>query len=87
MLAKSVIAVLLSLPATVAALGLLMAATPASSSLTMVLLLMFFPLYVGMVSTTYLLPDTRTAAAVLTAITGGGFGLIALLKFAGLSGL
>ncbi len=83
MLVKSLVAVLMSIPATVAILGVLMAVTPASPSITMPLLLAIFPVWVCLACASYLLPRAADSAAVLSAIAGAGFCILAFLKFAG----
>jgi len=86
-LARSLVALLLSMPATVALIGLCLALLPAASALTLPALLMVFPLWVGLASASYLLPTARAAAAVLCGLTGLGFGAIAVLKLLGLAGV
>ena len=87
MLARSLVAVILSMPATVAAIGLCLALVPVASEMTLPLLLMVFPVWIGLACASYLLPKASAAAAVLCGITGLGFGLMAVLKFLGLAGL
>ncbi|MEM7080283.1 MAG: hypothetical protein AAF513_16810 [Pseudomonadota bacterium] len=79
MLSRSLIAFLLGLPAAMAVIGLYLIATPALPELRLPALLMIFPLWIGIAGASYMLP-TRKAAAVLIAISLGGFGLIQVLK-------
>ncbi|WP_157976427.1 hypothetical protein [Parahaliea mediterranea] len=85
MLARSLVAVLLSLPATVALIGLFLALVPASNALALPALLMAFVLWVALASASYLIPRALPAALVLLAITGISFALLTLLKLAGVS--
>ncbi len=87
MLARSLVALLLSMPATVALLGSFLAILPSTSQFTLPALLMVFPVWVGMACASYLMPTARGAAAVLCGLTALGFGLIAALKFLGISGV
>ncbi|MCB1855221.1 MAG: hypothetical protein KDI05_10105 [Halieaceae bacterium] len=87
MLARSLVAVLLSIPATVALLGLCLALLPVASDLTLPALLLVFPVWVGLACASYLLPTARVAAALFCALTVLCCGLIALLKSLGLSGV
>ncbi len=87
MLARSLIAVLLSIPATVAVIGVLLAITPADKSLSVALLLLAFPLWVGIASASYLLQRPAVSAFVLIAVSALGLGLVQWLKFAGLAGI
>jgi cell shape-determining protein MreD len=76
----------LSMPATVALIGLCLALLLVASQLTMPALLMVFPAWVGLACASYVLPTARAAAAVLCGITGLGFGLISL-KLLGIAGV
>ena len=87
MLARSLAAILLSIPATVALISLCLALLPVTSSLTLPILLMVFPLWVGLATASYLLPTARAAALVLCGLTALGFGLLALLRFFGMAGV
>jgi hypothetical protein len=86
-LARSLVALLLSMPATVALIGLCLALLPEASPLTLLALLMVFPLWVTLACASYLLPTARAAAAVLCGVSGLGFGAIAALKLLGMSGV
>ncbi|MEM8983841.1 MAG: hypothetical protein AAGC71_12495 [Pseudomonadota bacterium] len=80
MVARSFVAVLLSAPATVALVGLFLAATPPAEALRMPSLLMVFPVWVAIACASYLIPTARWAAAALIGFSLVGFGLIELLK-------
>jgi hypothetical protein len=86
-LARSLVAILLSIPATVALISLCLALLPVASSLTLPALLMVFPLWVGLATASYLLPTARAATAILCAITALGFGSLALLRILGVAGV
>jgi hypothetical protein len=79
------VAVLLSIPASAGILGVFLALTATSPARIVPALLLFFPLWVGVASASYLLATPRASAAVLSAITGAGFGLLAVLKYYGVS--
>lgn len=85
MLVRSLIALLLSIPAGVALLGLIVAVTPLSNSQLPLVLLMIFPVWLGLACYGYLVGEPRRAALGLVMIAAVGFGLIALLKTLGLS--
>lgn len=87
MWSRSLVAVLLSLPATVAVIGVFLAATPPEPGLRLPSLLMVFPVWVVIASASYLIRRTTTAAAILTAVSLAGFGLIGVLKYAGVGGV
>jgi hypothetical protein len=86
-LLRSLVAMLLSIPATTAIIGVVLVLVPVNHSLLMSLLLMAFPVWVLVSSAAYLAPHPAASAAILGAISIIGFGLIAALKYAGLSGL
>lgn len=85
MLVRSLIAVLLSIPASAALMGLFLALTPPETTRILPTLLMFFPLWVGLACASYLFPKPGGAAAMLASICGFGFGVIAIVKFLGVS--
>ena len=87
MLTRSLVAVLLSLPASVAVIGLFLAATPPVTALRLPSLLMVFPVWVAIACASYLVPRAGTAAAVLAAVSLVGFGLIRVLKSSGVVGV
>ena len=86
-LVRSLVAVLLSMPATVAIIGFCLALLPAGTPYTLPLLLMVFPVWGGLASASYLLPDARRAAVVLVGVSALSFVLTLLLKFWGYSGV
>lgn len=87
MLVKSLIAVLLSIPATVGLIGMCLAMLPKADALTFPILLLVFPVWVGLACACYLLPSTGAMAGVFCAITGLCFGIIYALKAIWLSGV
>ena len=87
MLLRSLVAVLLSIPATTAIIGVILILVPVNESLLMSLLLMVFPIWVVVSSAAYLALRPAASAAILCTISAVGFGLIAALKYAGISGL
>lgn len=87
MLARSLAAILLSIPATVALISLCLALLPVASGLTLPALLMVFPAWVGLATASYLLPTARASALVLCGFTALCFGLLALLRLFGMAGV
>lgn len=87
MLVRSLVAILLSIPATVALISLCLALLPVASGLTLPALLMVFPTWVGLATASYLLPTARASTAVLCGVTGLAFAMVILLRFFGLSGV
>ncbi|MEM7217380.1 MAG: hypothetical protein AAF515_03375 [Pseudomonadota bacterium] len=85
MLARSLVACLLSFPATIALVGLFLLATSGAPALRLPSLLMIFPIWVGLASASYLIPHTGKAAALLTGVSLAGFAAIALLRYLGVS--
>ncbi|MEM0953398.1 MAG: hypothetical protein AAGI24_04585 [Pseudomonadota bacterium] len=85
MLARSLVGVFLSIPASAAIMGVFLSLTASERGIIVPSLLMFFPLWVALASASYLQPTARRAAAVLLGISGGGFGLLAVIKFLGAS--
>ncbi|MEM7097700.1 MAG: hypothetical protein AAF541_05520 [Pseudomonadota bacterium] len=86
MLSKSLVATILSLPATVAVIGVFLVTVPAPS-LHLPALLMVFPIWVAIACGVYQIPKTSHAAAVLVLIAVSGYGIITLLKSTGVSAL
>ncbi|MEM8768851.1 MAG: hypothetical protein AAGE43_15495 [Pseudomonadota bacterium] len=86
MLTRSLVAVFLSIPVTLVAIALFLAATPPEPALRLPSLLMVFPLWVAIACASYLLPKASTAAGVLVATAAVGYGLILLLQFMGVGG-
>lgn len=87
MLLRSIVAIVLSMPATVAIVGAFIVITPASSAISMAALLLAFPVWVCIASASYLTPRPGVSALVLVAVSACGFGLIASLKATGIAGL
>ncbi|MEM1190764.1 MAG: hypothetical protein AAF933_15160 [Pseudomonadota bacterium] len=87
MLAKSLLILFLSVPASVAILGTLLVLTPAEPAKTLPSLLMFFPLWIGVASSCYLLRRNGVIAALLVSITLVGFGVIQVTKHFGVAGV
>ena len=85
MFARSLVGVLLSIPASAAIMGVFLSLTASDSGVIAPSLLLFFPLWVALASASYLQPTARSSAAVLLGISGGGFGLLAIIKFIGVS--
>ena len=85
MLAKSLVATLLSVPATLAVIGLLLAVTPTTGTFAMPLLLMVFPAWLAMTFGSFLVPETKHAAALLVVVTVVALAATALLKYLGLA--
>ena len=87
MLARSLVACLLSIPVSFALVGLMLALTPATTSLSLSLILLIFPVWLLVATSSYTIPDWRRSALVLVAVASAGFGLLAVLKFLGLATL
>ncbi|MEM8497802.1 MAG: hypothetical protein AAF542_07240 [Pseudomonadota bacterium] len=82
MLARSLVAVILSIPATTAIIGLFIALTPTQHWI-LPSLLMAFPVWIGLACASYQLSRARTAAGLLLSISILGTAAIALLKALG----
>ena len=87
MLAKSILILLLSFPASIAILGSVLALTPAAEEKTLPSLLMFFPLLIVIMSVSYLLPRKQTIALTLIFTAALGAGVIFLTKHYGVAGI
>ncbi|MEM6774065.1 MAG: hypothetical protein AAF640_04405 [Pseudomonadota bacterium] len=87
MLLKSVLILCLSMPASVAILGTVLVLTPAAPTKTLPSLLLFFPLWIGVASSCYLLRRNGAIAALLVSITLVGFGVIQATKYFGVAGV
>ena len=87
MLTKSIVVMLLSLPASVALLGVLMAVTPAHPEKTLPGLLLFFPLWILVATAAFVVEKKRVIAGGLVALTIVGVALITLFKSMGWDGL
>ena len=83
MLARSLVATLLSIPATVAVVGALLVIVPAYNSLIMSLLLIAFPIWVLIASAAFMIPTPARSAAALITVPLIGFGVIASVKYLG----
>ncbi|MEM7705013.1 MAG: hypothetical protein AAF358_05640 [Pseudomonadota bacterium] len=86
MIARSFVGVLLSIPASVILIALILAATPPLPSLRVPTLLMLIPLWVAVATASFLIPKAWMAAVVLLAVSLGGYGLIELLAKLGIGG-
>lgn len=81
---KSLVAIFLAFPATVAITGLLALFAPGSlQARTLPTLLLFFPLWVSIISLTFLARSGLRAAAWLMLISVLGFGVLYLAKSTG----
>ncbi|MEM1403034.1 MAG: hypothetical protein AAGG55_06875 [Pseudomonadota bacterium] len=87
MLAKSILIVLLSFPASIAILGSVLALTPVAEEKTLPSLLMFFPLWIVIMSVSYLLPRKQTIALALISTAAVGGSVIFLTKHYGVAGI
>ncbi|MEM6485293.1 MAG: hypothetical protein AAF662_09950 [Pseudomonadota bacterium] len=86
MIARSIVGVLLSIPASVILIALFLVATPPMPAWRIPTLLMVVPVWVGVASASFLLPTARDAALALIAVSVMGYGLIKFLNFAGVGG-
>lgn len=87
MLSRSVVALILSLPAAIGCIGLLLALLPAATQATLPILLFAFPAWVFIACASYLLSTARRAAIVLAGVSIFSFTAIYTLKFLRLSGI
>ena len=85
MLVRSLIAVLLSIPATFALVGVVLVLIPQSTSAILPVLLLVFPVWMTLTCCSYLISDLRQTVIGLVAIAAVGFGLIATLRWTGLT--
>ncbi|MBK88057.1 MAG: hypothetical protein CMQ44_04305 [Gammaproteobacteria bacterium] len=85
MLIRSLIAVVLSIPATFAIVGLVLVLTPQTTNIILPVLLLVFPVWVTLTVCSYLIAESRRVAVGLLVIAALGFALIALLRTAGLA--
>lgn len=81
------IALLLSIPASIALIGVLLILLPANDSLIISLLLMTFPTWVLLASASYMFDSPAHSAQFLAAISIIGFSIIATLRITGFSSL
>ena len=84
MLVRSLIAVVLSIPATFAIVGVVLVLTPQTTSFILPVLLLVFPIWVTLTVCSYLIAESRQVVIGLIVIAALGFGLIALLRLTGL---
>jgi len=85
MLVRSLIAVVLSIPATFAIVGVVLVLTPQTTSVILPVLLLVFPIWVILTVCSYLIAESRQVVIGLVVIAALGFGLIALLRLTGLT--
>ncbi|HCY04386.1 MAG TPA: hypothetical protein DHU16_02955 [Gammaproteobacteria bacterium] len=85
MLVRSLIAVVLSIPATFAIVGVVLVLTPQTTSFILPVLLLVFPIWVTLTVCSYLIAESRQVVIGLIVIAALGFGLIALLRLTGLT--
>tara|TARA_B100000579_G_scaffold278823_1_gene230655 strand:+ start:192 stop:455 length:264 start_codon:yes stop_codon:yes gene_type:complete len=85
MLVRSLIAVVLSIPATFAIVGVVLVLTPQTTSVILPVLLLVFPIWVTLTVCSYLIAESRQVVIGLVVIAALGFGLIALLRLTGLT--
>ena len=83
MLARSLVACLLSIPAAFVLVGMVVVVTPDSPDVTLPLLIMVFPVWVAVACGSYLIEDTRVAAGLLVAVAGAGAAFIFSLRTLG----
>ncbi|MEM1191432.1 MAG: hypothetical protein AAGI72_23070 [Pseudomonadota bacterium] len=83
MLAKSLVACLLSIPAAFSLVGALAVVTPDTPAVTVPVLMMVFPVWVAVACCSYLIEDTRVAAGVLLATACACSGFIVTLRTLG----
>lgn len=81
-LAKSLVAVLLSLPTAIVMVGIFIVATPFWPSLRFPAILMVFPLWLVLVWASYLVSNTRVLATALITVSLCGYAMIQLIKLA-----
>ncbi len=86
MIAKSIVAVLLSLPASIMLIALFLQATPLIETLRFPSLLMVFPVWVALATLSFLFTKARYAALLLIGISLLGYALIILLKTMNIGG-
>ncbi|MEM6485034.1 MAG: hypothetical protein AAF662_08625 [Pseudomonadota bacterium] len=86
MIARSIVGVLLSIPASIILIALFLAATPPMPAWRVPTLLMLVPVWVGVAAASFLIPKARYSALALVSVSIIGYGLIELLDFAGVGG-
>lgn len=85
MITRSLLVVLLSLPASIVMIAVMLAATPSAPAMRIPLLLAVVPLWLAVATTGLLIPRVDRAALVLLGISLGGYVVIHILKFLGVS--
>lgn len=70
-----------------ALVGLFLVVTPMLPELRLPALVMIFPLWIIIATASYLLPKTHTAAWLLIGVSVGAFGLIHIMKSAGVTSI
>ena len=83
MLLRSLLVTLLSIPATTAILGVLLALVSPNESLMVSLLLLAFPVWVLVACAAYTVRRPSTSALELLVTSGVGVGVVAVLKRVG----
>lgn len=86
MLARSLVAILLSIPTSIILVALFLAATPPMPAWRIPTLLMLVPVWVGVATASFVIPKARYSALALVSVSVVGYGLIELLDFAGIGG-
>ena len=84
MLSKSLIAVILSMPASIVIIALFLTVSSTVPVLRMPALLMVFPVWIAMASISYFLPSVRSMVVTLVTITVTAYGLMLGAKSVGL---
>ena len=84
MLSKSLIAVILSMPASIVIIALFLTVSSTVPVLRMPALLMVFPVWIAMASISYFLPSVRSMVVTLVTITVIAYGLMLGAKSLGL---
>ncbi|MEM1143329.1 MAG: hypothetical protein AAGI88_12165 [Pseudomonadota bacterium] len=78
MLARHLTAIVLSIPATIVILSLVLAYGPASPAFRAPAFLMFLPLWLCVATASYLVPKTHIAALALLGTTAAGYAVLLL---------
>ena len=73
MLVRSLIAVVLSIPATFAIVGVVLVLTPQTTSVILPVLLLVFPIWVTLTVCSYLIAESRQVVIGLVVIAALGF--------------
>ncbi|MEM1404734.1 MAG: hypothetical protein AAGG55_15455 [Pseudomonadota bacterium] len=86
MIARSLVSVLLSIPASIMLIALFLAATPPIPAWRVPTLLMMVPVWVGVATASLLIPTARHSAMALVSVSLISFGLIKVFALAGVGG-